>query len=84
MHRVSAITEYRLTLAGLLGGQPSAAEQWARISAALLHDRPTESVLASRAQAEPYSANLSAPMGVDARRRTRGVQATNQRWYGAG
>ncbi|MFG0600773.1 phosphoribosylformylglycinamidine synthase [Delftia sp. WSY_4] len=62
--RVERITEYRVVLkSGLLGGKPElSAEQTARI-AALLHDRMTESVFATRAEAEQlFSALEAAPM----------------------
>ena len=49
--RIERLTEYRIELkAGLLGGKPElSAEQTAQI-AALLHDRMTESVVATRAE----------------------------------
>jgi phosphoribosylformylglycinamidine synthase len=62
--RVERATEYRVTLkSGLLGGTPElSAEQTAQI-AALLHDRMTESVFATRAEAEKlFSALPAAPM----------------------
>ncbi len=62
--RVERITEYRVALkSGLLGGTPElSAEQTAQI-AALLHDRMTESVFATRAEAEKlFSALQAAPM----------------------
>uniref|UniRef100_UPI00289BFCC2 phosphoribosylformylglycinamidine synthase n=1 Tax=Delftia tsuruhatensis TaxID=180282 RepID=UPI00289BFCC2 len=62
--RVERITEYRVILkSGLLGGKPElSAEQTAQI-AALLHDRMTESVFATRAEAEQlFSALEAAPM----------------------
>jgi phosphoribosylformylglycinamidine synthase len=62
--RVERVTEYRIALkTGLLGGTPElSAEQAARI-AALLHDRMTESVFATRAEAEQlFSALDAAPM----------------------
>ena len=84
VHRVERITEYRLTLkTGLLGGQPEVtAEQWAQM-AALLHDRMTESVLASRAQAEQLFSELQAPPmeHVDVLGGGRAaLQAANQQW----
>lgn len=49
--RVERITEYRLTLkAGLLGKAELSAQQWQQV-AAVLHDRMTESAVASRADA---------------------------------
>ncbi|MBV7418064.1 phosphoribosylformylglycinamidine synthase [Comamonas sp. CMM03] len=62
--RVERATEYRVTLkSGLLGGTPElSTEQTAQI-AALLHDRMTESVFATRAEAEKlFSALQAAPM----------------------
>ena len=62
--RVERITEYRVDLkTGLLGGKPElSAEQTAQI-AALLHDRMTESVFATRAEAEQlFSALQAQPM----------------------
>ena len=61
LHRVERITEYRLGLKnGLLGGAPElTAGQMAQI-AALLHDRMTESVVASRTEAEKLFTELEA------------------------
>lgn len=62
--RVERATEYRVALkSGLLGGTPELSmEQTAQI-AALLHDRMTESVFATRAEAEKlFSALQAAPM----------------------
>ena len=61
VHRVERITEYRLSLkSGLLGGAPElTAEQLQQIGA-LLHDRMTESVVASRAEAEKLFTELQA------------------------
>ncbi|MEF9963473.1 MAG: phosphoribosylformylglycinamidine synthase [Comamonas sp.] len=62
--RVERLTEFRIALkAGLLGGKPElSAEQTAQI-AALLHDRMTESVFATRAEAEQlFSALQAQPM----------------------
>ena len=62
--RVERITEYRVALkTGLLGGKTElSAEQTAQI-AGLLHDRMTESVFASRAEAEKlFSALQAQPM----------------------
>ncbi|MCS4293278.1 phosphoribosylformylglycinamidine synthase [Comamonas sp. BIGb0152] len=62
--RVERLTEFRIDLkAGLLGGKPElSAEQTAQI-AALLHDRMTESVFATRAEAEQlFSALQAQPM----------------------
>lgn len=59
--RVERITEYRISLkSGLLGGTPElSAEQLGQI-AALLHDRMTESVFATRAEAEKLFTTLAA------------------------
>ncbi|MEG1454958.1 MAG: phosphoribosylformylglycinamidine synthase, partial [Comamonas sp.] len=59
--RVERLTEFRIALkAGLLGGKPElSAEQTAQI-AALLHDRMTESVFATRAEAEQLFSTLQA------------------------
>ncbi|GAB2473183.1 phosphoribosylformylglycinamidine synthase [Comamonas humi] len=59
--RVERITEYRISLkSGLLGGTPElSAEQTAQI-AALLHDRMTESVFATQAEAEQLFSTLQA------------------------
>ena len=64
VYRVERVTEYQITLkTGLLGGTPElSAEQLGRI-AALLHDRMTESVVASRGDAEKLFSTLqAAPM----------------------
>lgn len=59
--RVERMTEYRVDLkSGLLGGKPElSTEQTAQI-AALLHDRMTESVFATRAEAEQLFTTLAA------------------------
>uniref|UniRef100_UPI0028AA7740 phosphoribosylformylglycinamidine synthase n=1 Tax=Comamonas sp. TaxID=34028 RepID=UPI0028AA7740 len=59
--RIERLTEYRIELkAGLLGGKPElSAEQTAQI-AALLHDRMTESVFGTRAEAEQLFSVLQA------------------------
>ncbi|MGE8321120.1 MAG: phosphoribosylformylglycinamidine synthase [Comamonas sp.] len=59
--RVERITEYRISLkSGLLGGTPElSAEQTAQI-AGLLHDRMTESVFATQAEAEQLFSTLQA------------------------
>ncbi|UUE94516.1 phosphoribosylformylglycinamidine synthase [Comamonas thiooxydans] len=59
--RVERMTEYRVDVkAGLLGGKPElSTEQTAQI-AALLHDRMTESVFATRAEAEQLFTTLAA------------------------
>ncbi|MEJ5126663.1 phosphoribosylformylglycinamidine synthase [Comamonas sp. MYb21] len=64
LFRIERLTEYRIELkVGLLGGKPElSAEQTAQI-AALLHDRMTESVFATRAEAEQlFSALQAQPM----------------------
>ncbi len=82
--RVERITEYRVSLkSGLLGGTPElSAEQTAQI-AALLHDRMTESVFATRAEAERLFSTLSAaPMEfVDVLQGGRAaLEAANRQW----
>lgn len=82
--RVERITEYRIALkTGLLGGTPElTTEQTARI-AALLHDRMTESVFATRAEAEQlFSALSAAPMEfVDVLGGGRAaLEAANRQW----
>ncbi|MEK9952920.1 MAG: phosphoribosylformylglycinamidine synthase, partial [Curvibacter sp.] len=64
LHRVERIVEYRLTLkGGLLGGKPVLDAQQLGQVAALLHDRMTESALASRAEAAGLFTELHpAPM----------------------
>ncbi|TYK73631.1 phosphoribosylformylglycinamidine synthase [Comamonas sp. Z3] len=59
--RVERMTEYRVDMkSGLLGGKPElSTEQTAQI-AALLHDRMTESVFATRAEAEQLFTTLAA------------------------
>lgn len=59
--RVERMTEYRVDMkSGLLGGRPElSTEQTAQI-AALLHDRMTESVFATRAEAEQLFTTLAA------------------------
>jgi len=59
--RVERMTEYRVDMkSGLLGGKPElTTEQTAQI-AALLHDRMTESVFATRAEAEQLFTTLAA------------------------
>ncbi|QIL43765.1 phosphoribosylformylglycinamidine synthase [Acidovorax sp. HDW3] len=61
VHRVERITEYRLTLkTGLLGGQPEVLPAQLAQIAALLHDRMTESVMPTRAEAEQLFTELQA------------------------
>ncbi|MBU0590102.1 MAG: phosphoribosylformylglycinamidine synthase [Gammaproteobacteria bacterium] len=63
VHRVERIVEYRLTLkSGLLGKTSLTPEQWDQ-TAALLHDRMTESAMTSREQAHALFTELHpAPM----------------------
>lgn len=63
VHRVERIVEYRLTLkSGLLGKTSLTPEQWDQ-TAALLHDRMTESAMSSRGQAHALFTELHpAPM----------------------
>ncbi len=86
--RVERITEYRIAfktglLSNVLGSAPElSAEQTARI-AALLHDRMTESVFATRAEAEQlFSALEAAPMEfVDVLGGGRAaLEAANRQW----
>lgn len=82
--RVERITEYRISLkSGLLGGAPElSAGQTAQI-AALLHDRMTESVFATRAEAEQLFSTLqAAPMEfVDVLGGGRAaLEAANRQW----
>lgn len=64
--RVERITEYRISLkSGLLGGTPELSSEQLGQIAALLHDRMTESVFATRAEAEKLFTTLAAqPMGL--------------------
>ncbi|MFT3811959.1 MAG: phosphoribosylformylglycinamidine synthase [Acidovorax sp.] len=82
--RVERITEYRIGLkSGLLGGQPAlSAEQRGQI-AALLHDRMTESVFATREEAQQlFSALQAQPMEfVDVLGGGRAaLEAANKQW----
>ena len=82
--RVERLTEYRIVLkSGLLGGTPAlSAEQTAQI-AALLHDRMTESVFATRAEAEQlFSALQAQPMAfVDVLKGGRtALETANKQW----
>ncbi|MDX4952741.1 phosphoribosylformylglycinamidine synthase [Delftia acidovorans] len=87
--RVERITEYRIAfktglLSNVLGSAPElSAEQTARI-AALLHDRMTESVFATRAEAEQlFSALDAAPMAfVDVLGGGRAALETANRQWG--
>lgn len=84
VRRIERITEYRISLkGGLLGGKPElSAEQLAQV-AALLHDRMTESVVATRAEAERLFTELDAePMAfVDVLGGGRvALEAANKAW----
>jgi phosphoribosylformylglycinamidine synthase len=84
VHRVERITEYRLTFkSGLLGGTPELSPAQLQQVAALLHDRMTESVVASRAEAERLFTELQAePMAfVDVLQGGRAaLEAANKAW----
>ena len=84
VHRVERITEYRLVLkTGLLGGQPELDAAQMQQIAALLHDRMTESVLATRAEAGQLFTALDAqPMAfVDVLGGSRAaLEAANTAW----
>ncbi|CUB01227.1 phosphoribosylformylglycinamidine synthase [Comamonas thiooxydans] len=59
--RVERMTEYRVDMkSGLLGGKPELSPQQTAQIAALLHDRMTESVFATRAEAEQLFTTLAA------------------------
>ncbi|MEN2430089.1 phosphoribosylformylglycinamidine synthase [Comamonas sp. F1-6] len=59
--RVERMTEYRVDVkSGLLGGKPELSPQQTAQIAALLHDRMTESVFATRAEAEQLFTTLAA------------------------
>ena len=61
VRRVERITEYRISLkSGLLGGTPELTAQQLQQIAALLHDRMTESVMATLAEAEGLFTELQA------------------------
>ena len=82
--RIERVTEYRITLkGGLLGGKALLTPEQRAQMAALLHDRMTESVVATREQAEQLFTELQAePMAhvdVLARGRAALVQA-NADW----
>ena len=66
LRRVERITEYRLSLKhGLLGGVPDISPEQRQQIAALLHDRMTESVVASVQEAQSLFTELpAAPMAV--------------------
>lgn len=82
--RVERITEYRISLkSGLLGGTPELSSEQLGQIAALLHDRMTESVFATRAEAEKLFTTLAAqPMEfVDVLGGSRAaLEAANKQW----
>lgn len=82
--RVERITEYRISLkSGLLGGTPELSSEQLGQIAALLHDRMTESVFATRAEAEKLFTTLAAqPMEfVDVLGGGRAaLEAANKQW----
>ncbi|WP_404299685.1 phosphoribosylformylglycinamidine synthase [Alicycliphilus denitrificans] len=84
VRRVERITEYRISLkSGLLGGKPELDAAQLQQVAALLHDRMTESVVASRAEAERLFTELQAePMAfVDVLKGGRAaLEAANKAW----
>ncbi|HQQ68751.1 MAG TPA: phosphoribosylformylglycinamidine synthase [Alicycliphilus sp.] len=84
LRRVERITEYRITIkGGLLGGQGGLTAEQLRQVAALLHDRMTESVLATRTEAERLFTELDAePMAfVDVLQGGRAaLEAANKAW----
>ncbi|MHA7600787.1 phosphoribosylformylglycinamidine synthase [Alicycliphilus sp. T452] len=84
VRRVERITEYRIALkGGLLGGRPELSDGQLQQVAALLHDRMTESVVASRAEAGRLFTELQAePMAfVDVLQGGRAaLEAANKAW----
>ena len=82
--RVERITEYRVQLkSGLLGGAPALSDVQTAQIAALLHDRMTESVFATRAEAEQLFTTLAAqPMEfVDVLQGGRAaLEVANKQW----
>ena len=59
--RVERMTEFRVELkSGILGGKPELSQEQTAQIAALLHDRMTESVFATRAEAEQLFTTLAA------------------------
>ena len=84
VRRVERITEYRIGLkGGLLGGRPGLSDGQLQQVAALLHDRMTESVVASRAEAGRLFTELQAePMAfVDVLGGGRAaLEAANKAW----
>ncbi|MBS0292981.1 MAG: phosphoribosylformylglycinamidine synthase [Proteobacteria bacterium] len=84
LRRIERITEYRIALkGGLLGGKPELSAGQLQQVAALLHDRMTESVVATRAEAERLFTELQAePMAfVDVLQGGRAaLEAANKAW----
>ncbi len=84
LKRIERITEYRLVLkTGLLGGAKTISDQQLGEVAALLHDRMTESALASRSEAQAlFTALQAAPMDhVDVLGGGRAaLEAANKAW----
>ena len=84
LRRVERITEYRISLkGGLLGGRPELTPEQLQQVAALLHDRMTESVVATRAEAQELFTELDAePMAfVDVLGGGRAaLEAANKAW----
>ncbi len=84
VRRIERITEYRISLkSGLLGGTPELSGEQLAQAAALLHDRMTESVVDSTAQAERLFTELDAePMAfVDVLAGGRAaLEAANHAW----
>ncbi|WP_057092040.1 phosphoribosylformylglycinamidine synthase [Comamonas thiooxydans] len=82
--RVERMTEYRVDMkSGLLGGKPELSPQQTAQIAALLHDRMTESVFATRAEAEQLFTTLAAqPMEfVDVQGGGRAaLETANKQW----
>ncbi|QNN55410.1 phosphoribosylformylglycinamidine synthase [Diaphorobacter ruginosibacter] len=82
--RVERVTEYRISLkSGLLGGKAELTQEQLGQIAALLHDRMTESVVATRAEAEKlFSALAAQPMEfVDVLGGGRAaLEAANRQW----
>ena len=84
LRRVERITEYRISVkGGLLGGRPELTPEQLQQVAALLHDRMTESVVATRAEAQELFTELDAePMAfVDVLGGGRAaLEAANKAW----
>ncbi len=83
LRRVERLTEYRLTMkSGLLGTAQLSPTQWGQVSA-VLHDRMTESAMASRGEAAALFTTLeAAPMAhVDVQIGGRAaLEAANKEW----